>query len=618
MTNIRLSTKQQEIVNLNAGAYLVMASAGSGKTRVLTERIKRLLPITKRKILTITFTNKAGEELRERLEQVQAVKDKVFIGTFHSFCQSILELRFKMLGYRAMPHIFEDDSDRIELIGQAIEQVPYFKDIYSEIEPSKRLSYKYEVLKFIADVKRELIAPEELIEHSEEQEFLLLYKAYEDILNSNNAIDFDDIIRLVYHLFSNNEGVLNLYKKTYEYICVDEAQDLNKAQYYLLLLLINQEKSNIMMVGDPNQSIYAFNGSSSEFMQKDFVEEFNAEVYQLKENYRCAKSIIEASHKLTTSKIDTSIYKVPGLFKVAAFANEEEEAVYIVEKILELLKTEEHEDIETAITPDSFAVLARNKYIFSTLEKQLNKHKIPFFYKTGNIGLKYDSIQMKLFDYFFRIKINPQDKLHQDRIKAILKLDDISNRAMLEASKYPEIIYFFDFVQCMTVDNLNAELKKLTKIVENNASDHINKLSDDDKMILLRDVEEFRDNWVTYLKKNSNRSLTKFKNSLALGTTNQAVEQKGITLSTVHTMKGQESDIVFLMGMDEGTFPDYRAIEKGGVSLQQEKNNLYVAFTRARRLLYVTYPKSRIMPWGAKRKRAISRFLKPFLNVINQ
>lgn len=617
MTNIRLSTKQQEIVNLNAGAYLVMASAGSGKTRVLTERIKRLLPITKRKILTITFTNKAGEELRERLEQVNALKDKVFIGTFHSFCQNILELRFKMLGYRAMPHIFEDDSDRMELIGQAIEQVPYFKDIYSKIDSSKRLSYKYEVLKFIAAVKRELIAPEELIEDSKE-EFLLLYEAYEAILNSNNAIDFDDIIRLVYHLFSNNEGVLNLYKKTYEYICIDEAQDLNKAQYYLLLLLTDPKQSNIMMVGDPNQSIYAFNGSSSKFMRKNFVEEFNAEVYQLEENYRCAKSIIEASNELIISKIDTSIYKVPGLFEVQAFSNEKEEAAYIVNTILALLEAGEHEDIEAPITADSFAILARNKYVFSPLEEVLREHNIPFFYKTGNSGLMYESIQMRLFDYFFRIKINPQDKLHQDRIKTILQLDDISNRAMLEASKYPEIIYFFDFVQYMTVDNLNAELKKLTKIVENNNSDHINKLSDDDQMIILRDMEEFRDNWITYQKKNTNRSLTKFKNAIALGITNQAVEQKGITLSTVHTMKGQESDIVFLMGMDEGTFPDYRAIEKGGVSLQQEQNNLYVAFTRARRLLYVTYPTSRIMPWGAKRNRAISRFLSPFVHVTNQ
>lgn len=138
MTKIKLSAKQESIVNLNQGAYLVLASAGSGKTRVLTERIKRLSDSADGKILAITFTNKAASEIRERLGGSEKINKNVFVGTFHSFCQSILELRFKLLGYSRMPHIFEDDSDRLELIKQAINSVPSFKEIYDDLEPKKR------------------------------------------------------------------------------------------------------------------------------------------------------------------------------------------------------------------------------------------------------------------------------------------------------------------------------------------------------------------------------------------------------------------------------------------------------------------------------------------------
>ncbi len=607
MNSIELSQNQQEIVDLTQGAYLVKASAGSGKTRVLTERIKQIINVSKGKVLAITFTNKAGEELKERLGKTEMVKEKVFVGTFHSFCQSILELRFKLLGYSSMPHIFEEDSDRIELIEQAIFQVPYFQNIYSSLEGKQLYEYKYKVLNFISQVKRELVSPEDLISDSENEEFLNLYEEYQDILQSNNAIDFDDLILLIYQLLINNDSVANLYRKTYEYVCLDEAQDLNKAQYYLLKALVGNENKNIMMVGDPNQSIYLFNGSTSDYMENDFVEDFGATVYTLTENYRCSKSVIEASNKLMNLKAEAVNYVIDGIFEIKGLPNEVEEANFVVDKINKLIELKNHKEIEGEINYDKISILARNKYVFKNVELLLKENKIPFFYKSGNIGLKFTSTLMQIFDYYFRIKINPSDKLHLSRLEKLLRISDVYNEELIKLSNFPEAIYILNFVNGLTIDNLSLEIKKFRKLFEDNK---VEGLTDDDRKLIIEDIDEFDSNWKTYQMKNQKRTLSGFKNSISLGITNHHKNGNGITLSTVHTMKGQESDIVFIIGMDEGTFPDYRAVKKGGLELQQEKNNAYVAFTRSKRFLFVTYPKQRLMPWGDNKTRSISRFIR--------
>ena len=352
MPKIKLSKTQEHIVNLNQGAYLVLASAGSGKTRVLTERVKRLSDSENGRILAITFTNKAASEIRERLGASQKINENVFIGTFHSFCQSILELRYKLLGYNKMPHIFEDDTDRLALIKQAIESVPFFNDIYNDLEPKKKNEYTYNALQFISTVKREVLSAEELAENSENEEYQYLFETYQDILKSNNAIDFDDIIRLVYELFTNNEAVANLYRKSYSFICIDECQDLNKLQYFLLKALCGNTIKNIMMVGDPNQSIYGFNGSAPKYMQEDFVEDFHAQEITLDENYRCSKSVIEASNILMDLKVEAINYVIKGVFEITEVNTEVEEAKFIFNKIKKLINLRTHDDIEGEINYD--------------------------------------------------------------------------------------------------------------------------------------------------------------------------------------------------------------------------------------------------------------------------
>jgi DNA helicase-2/ATP-dependent DNA helicase PcrA len=254
MSRIELSKKQKEIVFAEDGPIYVKASAGSGKTRILTERVQYLLTKTNKKVLALTFTNKAGEEIKERLSDVSEIEHRVFVGTFHGFCQYILENHGNLIGLSKMPHIFEDEADRLELIEQAINQTPSYAFKYKSYSKKDQINFRYKVLDFISKVKRELIADNELKQHTNDENVVLLYQNYQDILRSQNAIDFDDLLLLAYNLLVNFPKTAALYRRSFFAICIDEAQDLNKAQYQFLLSLVNNEFTQIMMVGDPNQS----------------------------------------------------------------------------------------------------------------------------------------------------------------------------------------------------------------------------------------------------------------------------------------------------------------------------------------------------------------------------
>lgn len=603
MNKINLSPKQKSIVNFNEGSILVLASAGSGKTRVLTERIKRISNYTKGKILAITFTNKAAAEIRERLNEQKGIKN-VTIGTFHSFCQSILELRYKLLGYDKMPHIYEEDSVRVELIKEAILSEPYFNEIYESLESKDKNKYIYNALDFISTVKRDLISPEELSNASENEEYKFLFEKYQDLLRLNNSIDFDDIIKLVYELFTNNENVANLYRKTYEYICIDECQDLNKLQYYLLKSLTGHMIKNVMLVGDPNQAIYGFNGASPTFMLDDFIIDYDAKKIELEENYRSSKSVIEASNLLMDLKVPVNQFVLQGEFEIEKCNSEIEEANYVINKINNLIELKEHNDIEGFISYDKISILARNKFVFKNIEEKLKIDNIPYYYKSGNSGFKFTSTYLNIFELFFRITVNPLDKIYHNRLLNILKVENISEINLLN-SKYPISSKIYNLFIGINIENFHLKLKDLERIINENIND------DDEKKLALDELSEYKELFTLYKIQNNKPSLEGFKSSVALGLTKLKNKSEiGICLSTVHTMKGQESDIVFLIGMDEGTFPDFRA--KTSSEIQQEKNNAYVAFTRAKRFLYVSYPTSRIMPWGDPKSRNISRFLKVF------
>ncbi len=611
MSKINLSLKQQGIVDFGQGPILVKASAGSGKTRVLTERIKRLLDTTKRKILAITFTNKAGEEMKERLGNLADIKNRLFIGTFHGFCQQVLENHGQVIGFTNIPHIFEDESDRLKLIEQAIQQTPSYQRSYEKRDSKRQKELCSRALNFISEVKRKLLSEDELLKERDDEDLVLLYTTYQDILNSQNAIDFDDLISLTYNLFIANPKIAALYRRTYEYICIDEAQDLNYAQYQLLRSLTIGEHRNVMMVGDPNQSIFAFNGSSSEYMSQMFVEDFQPEIIELKENYRSSKRVLLAAKKIIPDSCDIVNTVIEGIFEIHKMDDEESEAKWIVEKIAELIKLGEHDDIEGNITHEKIAILGRNKYVFKHLTDVFDEKSVPYYYKITPGAIMFESKLMKIFDMAFRVKLNPQDTLHWYRLLELfnnpkaINLQELSN--CLDKEAYKEVL---NTVIIFSDDgsNFKSSLNKFSESIKENK--HIE--DDNEKKMILNDIKELLEHWHEYATKTDKKSLLQFKNSMALGKTHPLAQKNGITLSTVHTMKGQEYDIVFLMGMDDETFPDYRAVRSGGSEMTQEKNNAYVAFTRAKRFLYVTWPAKRLMPWGDYKDRNISRFLRCF------
>jgi len=604
---IDLSEKQKEIVFAENGPICVKAGAGSGKTRVLTERVRYLLGKTNKKILALTFTNKAGEEIRERLKDIPEIEKRVFVGTFHSFCQSMLENHGNLIGLAKMPHIFEDESDRLELVEQAIDQTPSYSVEYKRQDKKDRTNFRYRVLNFISKVKRKLIDDSEIEKHTADENIILMYKNYQDILRSQNAIDFDDLLLLAHRLLIDYPKTADLYRRSFFAVCIDEAQDLNNAQYQFLLALTDGDFTNIMMVGDPNQSIFHFNGSSPDYMDNHFVSDFNPVIVELNENYRSSKAVLSAAKKIIPDTEDIAGTVKEGIFEIYGSEDEKAEAQWVVGKIKELISSKTHDDIEGEITYEKIAVLARNKYVFNQSETQLKENNLPYYYKMTPGSILFESDLMKRFDLALRIRLNHQDSLHKKRLLSYLKIEAAENMTL--ESLIPQLADESDKKLIELVTGLSDDGSNIKRELES-FRDSLNIDDENEKNMIFNDINDLLVHWHNYARKTDNKSLHQFKNAMALGQTHPLTQHSGITLSTVHTMKGQEFDIVFIIGMDDETFPDYRAVRSGGIEMIQEKNNLYVAFTRAKRFLYVTWPEQRTMPWGDYKTRRISRFIK--------
>ncbi|TGO02672.1 hypothetical protein PN36_21155 [Candidatus Thiomargarita nelsonii] len=596
-TQIKLSEIQEKIVFAENCAIYVKASAGSGKTRVLTERIRYLLSKTKKRILALTFTNQAGKEIKERLSDIPEIDQRVLVETFQSFCRSMLKNHGHLIGITKITPIFKDETDRLELIEPAIKQTLYAAE-YKKLDKKEQRELCDKVSTFISLVKRKLIPDSELEKHLDE-DVILMYHNYQDILHAQNAIDFDDLLYFAYKLLVNYPNLAALYRRSFFAICIDEAQDLNNAQYQFLVALANGEFTNIMMVGDPNQSVFHFNGSSPDYLDQHFVRDFNPVIVELKENYRFSKAILSAVKTVFPDAENIAGTVKEGIFEQPGLTDENDEAQWVVDKIKELIALKHHSDIEGDITYEKIAVLARNKYVFNALEAQLIENQLPFYYKIMPGAIQFESDLMKIFDLALRVKLNPQDSLHKNRLLQRLKIEATDNKIKLNKKLITLVAGLND-----DGSNIKPELESFR--------DSLTIEDENEKQIIFNDINELLKHWHNYAKKTDKKSLHHFKNSMARGQTHPLASPSGITLSTVHTMKAQEFDIVFIIGMDDETFPDYRAVRNGGIEMTQEKNNLYVAFTRAKRFLYITWPQKRMMPWGDYKIRKISQFLKVF------
>ena len=607
---MKLSQKQQQIVNHKDGALLVEAGPGSGKTRVLIERIKCLLTSTKRgKVLALTFSNLAADEMKNRLADDRFFEDQIeraTVGTIHSFCLDLVQSRGNLIGLNADMVLFENEEDRRAVLKDVFMENSRLKDFLAQYEDKSQIMQR--VLQLITEQKKTFVLPDDCAVNAP---FPLIYSEYNQKLLDQNAMDFDDILFFAYRILTENPSVVRMYNSLYRYICIDEAQDLNFAQYQVVKALCGENFSNVMMVGDANQSIYGFNGSDSEFMTKYFVADFSPIIYKLNENYRSAKRIVEFANRLEHYDSVTN-YVYDGELTAIRLADEENEAKYIADKVEQLIQ-DGHPDVEGSITADRMAVIARNRYVFSHLEQELSSRNIPFFFKKNSTGIEIESEYMRVFDLAIRILINKKDYIHLSQLKK-----KIDSSKTIEPSEMSGMSILQEVLMHTAYENMLPALECLEKETLNFGDALIlfdtllPDFDDDERYLISMDIQQWRKHWNKYcmLIPKENRTLTSFRNQISLGKTREIEVNSGISLLTAHMSKGLQFDVVFIMGLCEGTFPDYRAVKGGNTELSQEMNNMYVAVTRAKRLCYMTYPAKKRMPWGDIKSQVPSRYIR--------
>lgn len=603
---LKLSEKQLEIVEFMDGALLVKAGPGSGKTRVLIERIKHIIKKHKRsKILALTFSNLAAEEMKSRLEEDSEVEDlieNVNVGTIHSFALDLVQRRGNLIGLSENLTLFENNTDRQKMLREVILNDEELKTTLRKQEkPDKFLN---DCLNMIAYQKKKFVSPEI---YDGNDVFKKMYLEYNQYLVEQNALDFDDILFYAYRILMENPSVQNMYAALYKFICVDEAQDLNYAQYELIKALCGNSITNIMFVGDENQSIYGFNGSNSELMTIDFVQDFQPVTFELYENYRSSKRIVKYANKLKNT-VSTSNYFYEGELRAFQCENERQEAELVLAMINKLSK-EGHSDIEGIPTYEDFAVISRNRYALANIELQLKNEKIPYYYKKTISGMEYESDYVKVFDLSLRLYSNKSDVIHLKELCALVNyqtqiVSDNVLEEVLKGSKYEAIIEALKYMEDDSFD-----FGKGIKILLNSVNVQVD--DENEKYLIVSDLEQLKKHWQKYksIVSSENRTLLSFRNCISLGKTQDVSGDKGVTLLTAHMSKGLQFEVVFVVGLSEGTFPDYRAVSTGGKELEQEKNNMFVAATRAKRLCYFTYPIYKEMPWGDMKYQKPSRFL---------
>lgn len=621
---IRLSDTQKKIVDYPGKNLLVIAGAGSGKTRVLTERIKRLILTLKKgeKVLAITFSNKATEELKERLIQTlgeQKLNEFAYIGTTHKFCLDIVTSRGSAIGLPDELHICDSYNDRLQIFKEAIESIPQFKANYLVTDSRENQKIIKELLDNLSNAKRNLKFAEDYAENPVVQK---LFEEYDNMLLKQGVIDFDDILRYSYQILTERESVARLYRKVYKYICVDEAQDLNKSQYEVIKALAGNE-IGVTMVGDPNQAIYGFNGSTSDYIEKIFLEEFKAVKIELSDNYRSSKKVIKAANKIENSFEVHGNCKYDGEFEIFEFNDEKKEAEYIVEKIKYLMENG-HPDVENYdINLEQCAIIARNRYVFKYVEELLKVNKMEYTLKVSAKGcFSSESDFVKAFELGIRLLVNNKDKIHLDELTKLIKSK--KKYKTFEELRYDKelsgnwmlLLNVLNGAWDILMKNENEirfhnALKKLKDFMNNSQSN----LDEHEKILISEDLVAWEENWNSYVRNSSSggRSLGNFVRTVSLGST-QTPDDKGIVLTTVHMSKGLEYDVVFIMGLNEGVFPDYRAVYSynnfnDDKQLVEERHNIFVAITRSKRLCYLTYPLSKDTAWGVKSQKP-SRYIR--------
>ena len=623
-----LNNKQQEAVLQTEGPCLIIAGAGSGKTKVLTHKIAYLMAekyIKPWNILAITFTNKAANEMKQRIESLvgDAVND-MWIGTFHSICVRILRKYIDRIGFDNSFIIF-DTSDQKTLIKECLKQLKIddklFTDraVLSEISNGKNemLEPKAYSTKYEGDYRKEIIAQ--------------IYELYQRRLKENNAVDFDDIINYTIKILTENPDVLEYYTDKFQYVLVDEYQDTNKAQFMLISILASRH-GNITVVGDNDQGIYSFRGADISNIlnfEKDFP---GTKIIKLEQNYRCTGNILKAANAVIKNnqvKYDKKLWtqndegNLPSIY---LGDDEYNESNYIVSKINELRR-------EQYYKYSDFAILYRMNSQSRAIEDILRREKIP--YKIIGGQKFYERKEIKDVISYLRLIYNTSDNLALKRIinepkrgigktslDSIQEISEKTGTSMYEIIKHAEqfglnrvYINSREFIE--TIEDLRARQDKMliSELVKETLSKtgYTKALKDENTIEAesrIQNLDEFLTVAIEFEEESADNTLAEFLENMTLTADidNMQDEEDCVLLMTLHSAKGLEFETVFLVGMEEGIFPGYKSIGEQQ-ELEEERRLFYVGITRAKRFLYLTCAKKRTI-FGSTSYNPISRFVK--------
>ncbi len=621
-----LNEKQMQIAKDTEGAILVTAGAGSGKTRLLTHRICYIIESGKAKadnILAITFTNKATREMQERLIDMSPTAAMIWISTFHAMCVKILRDNIQLLdGYNKYFTIC-DETDKKKII----------KSIAKELNIDKEDT----INKFtwhISQAKNEGLSVQEYCKQisfdKDVDKIFNFFNRYEEEMKNSNSLDFDDLLYKTLVLFEQFPEVLQRYQMRFKYILVDEFQDTNVVQYKLVKLL-SAYWHNIFVVGDEDQCIYTWRGANIDNI-KNYIREFdNVKIYKLEQNYRSTKNIIEKANLLikhNTSRIEKTLYteNEEGERVVYNQANDEyEEAEYVARTI--------HNLVGCGVRLNQIGVLMRISALSRLIEEKLLNYNIPYI--VSGIFKFFDRLEIKNVLAYLRLIINPKDNTSCIRIinypkrsigqASIDKLSTIARsngksilEVILDIDDYPELsklkVKTNEFAVTMKeLMNLyqDCSLSEFVKTLINKFAiiEQYNTGSDED-IDRKANIEQLQQSIKTFEENNPEMGLLEYLESVSLENSIEESNADGnnVSVSTVHASKGLEYDYVFIIGLEDGSFPLSRAFDNPD-DMEEERRLMYVAVTRARKKLYITRAKSRFL-YGVRSVRLESRFIK--------
>ena len=625
-----MNSEQSEAVRTTEGPLLIMAGAGSGKTRVLTHRIAYLLDekdVSPYNILAITFTNKAAKEMNARVEHLVGEEAQViWMSTFHSMCVRILRR----------------DADRIGIernftIIDPTDQKSVIKDVLkSENIDSKRFEPRM-FIGAISNLKNELKTPEDAQKEANDfhsQMVATVYKGYQRQLSRNEALDFDDLIMTTINLFERVPETLEYYQNKFQYIHVDEYQDTNKAQYTLVKLLANKFK-NLCVVGDSDQSIYGWRGADIQNIlsfEEDYPE---AKTIFLEQNYRSTKNILNAANEVIKHNSER---KPKGLWTANSGGDkiqyyeamtERDEAEYVVKEIMK------HQ--RSGKKYSEMAILYRTNAQSRVLEETFMKSNIPYTMVGGQKF--YDRKEIKDLLSYLRVIANSNDDISLQRIINVPKrgigpssVEKIQTYALqnnismfdalaevdfigLSKKVTQECISFYEMIQNLIKEQEFLEISEIVDEVlqKSGYRDMLDREQSIESRSRLENLDEFMSVPKDYEENThlEEQSLINFLTDLSLvADIDEADTQNGVTLMTMHSAKGLEFPIVFIMGMEESLFPHIRAIKsEDDHEMEEERRICYVAITRAEELLYITNATTRML-FGRSQSNMPSRFLK--------